>query len=259
MTVTLTLSDDQPHERAGQNVAQIYERLREAIITGELAPGEIKTQVAISDEVGVGRTPVREALRLLQSEGLVTGEPNRRVRIAPLTGSDVEELYVLRIPMEINAARLTVPNLSFSDIAELEGYMAQMAHYGNGRDWIGLRVPHRGFHAKLVGRAGPRIVKLIGTLADHAERYRLSKLAQPVEPTIEQWAVRKDEHREIADAAAEHDAELTAELLAHHYAKTAAYVLSNIAPSQTPTRLRTVLEHTMPSAVASLDGPLRPA
>ena len=152
-----------------------------------------------------------------------------------------------------------MPNLRFSDIAELEGYLAQMAHYGKGRDWVGLRVPHRGFHEKLVADAGPRSVALIGMLADHAERYRLSKLAQPIEPTIKQWSVRQAEHREIADAAGKRDGDLTAELIAHHYAKTAAYVLSNIAPDRAPTRLRAMLEHTMPSAIAALDGPVRPA
>jgi DNA-binding GntR family transcriptional regulator len=236
-----------------QSAAAIHGRLREAIIVGELAPGDVKSQVSLSEELGAGRAPVREALRLLQSEGLVEGQPNRRVRIADLSGPDAEELYILRITLEVGAVHFTVPKLGSHDIAELEGFMAQMDHYGRGRDWAGLRAPHRAFHGRLVAHAGPRIENLIGLLFDHAERYRLSRAAAPMEPPVESWSVRQAEHREIVDAASDGDAERTAELLAIHYARSAARVLDSIDPGFAPDRLRGTIQRVMPSAEVGLD------
>jgi DNA-binding GntR family transcriptional regulator len=236
-----------------RSAADIHERLREAIILGELAPGDVKSQVSLSEELGAGRAPVREALRLLQSEGLVEGRPNRRVRISDLSGPDAEELYILRITIEVDAVHFTVPKLGSRDIAELEGFMAQMDHYGRGRDWAGLRAPHRAFHGRLVAHAGRRIEKLIGLLFDHAERYRLSRAAAPVEPSVESWSVRQEEHRAIVDAASGGDAERTAELLAIHYARSAARVLDSLDPGFEPDRLRSTIQRVMPSAEAGLD------
>jgi DNA-binding GntR family transcriptional regulator len=245
------MSNDATDGRAGQNVMHIHKRLRDAILYGDLEPGVVKSQLALAEELGVGRAPVREALRLLQSEGLVASEPNRRVRISNLSGPDAEELYILRIPMEVTAIRLTVPSLTSSDIAELEGYMAQMDHYARGRDWAGLRTPHSAFHRILVYAAGPRIVQMISTLADHAERYRVSHAAMPG-PSIEYWTVRQAEHRAIVDAAGSGDSDHAAELLALHYSRTASEVLSRIDPDHQPDRLRAMLRQVMPAAEAAL-------
>jgi GntR family transcriptional regulator, rspAB operon transcriptional repressor len=114
--------------RDGQNVAHIHARLREAILSGDMAAGEVTTQVALGESLGAGRTPIREALRLLQREGLVIAEPNRRVRVAELSADDAESLYVSRIALEVVALRITVPALRSPDFAELEGLMAQMEH-----------------------------------------------------------------------------------------------------------------------------------
>src|SRR5689334_16751770 len=86
--------------RDGQNVALVHDRLREAILNGEIPAGQATSKNTLARNLGAGRTPVREALRLLQREGLVLSEPNRRVRIADLSASDAEELYVMRISLE---------------------------------------------------------------------------------------------------------------------------------------------------------------
>jgi DNA-binding GntR family transcriptional regulator len=200
----------------GQGVALIYGLLRDAIITGELAAGAAISQIALEKEYGVGRTPLREALRMLQAEGFVVGEPNKRVRIAELSRADAEELFRLRILLEAEAARLTVPGLTSRDIAEMEGFLAQMDHYGRDRDWLALREPHRAFHARFVGGAGPRTLALILGLFDHAERYRVFSLAPPEGF----WAERQAEHRTLVAAAADGDADRTAALLEQHYTRT---------------------------------------
>jgi DNA-binding GntR family transcriptional regulator len=140
--------------RDGQNVSIVHDLLREAILAGRIPAGDI-SQIALARELDVGRTPLREAIRLLQREGLIISEPNRRPRIIELSAPDAEQLYVMRVALEGAACRITVPMLGSSGVAELEGLMAQMDHYVRKQDHAGLRAPHRTFHALLV--AGPAL------------------------------------------------------------------------------------------------------
>ncbi len=236
--------------RNGQNVGFVHGVLREAILVGELAPGSITTQIALAERYGVGRTPLREALRLLQSEMLVVDEPNRRVQITPLTAQDAEELFITRVLLEPGAVRLTVPTLTARDDAEMRGYMAQMDHYEEGQDWIALREPHRAFHARLFSAAGPRLVAMLSQLFDHAERYRLRS-----SPGREFWKLRQSEHRALFAAAAARDAELTGRLLTAHYAHTAGLVCRALDPERGPVRLRETLRAIAPGAEKELDRP----
>src|SRR6476646_10000871 len=107
-------------------VAHVHERLRSAILSGELAAGERLTQAALVNRFGCGRTPLREALRMLHREGLVTAKPNAMIQVSQLSASDAEELFILRISIEAAAMRIAVPRLSSSDIGELEALMAKM-------------------------------------------------------------------------------------------------------------------------------------
>jgi DNA-binding GntR family transcriptional regulator len=223
--------------RDGQHVALVHDRLRAAILRGELPAGQTTSQVTLARDLDVGRTPLREALRLLQREGLVVSEPNRRVRIAGLSSTDAEELYVMRIALEAVAIRITVPRLTSPDIAELEGFMAQMDHYIRADDRPGMRAPHRAFHDRLVRGAGERVTTTIGQLFDHAERYRLAFGAT----TPERWDQRRAEHRAILDAAAAGDGDLAARHLAAHYAQTARFIFAALDPGHDLARLRTTI------------------
>jgi DNA-binding GntR family transcriptional regulator len=236
--------------RDGQNVAQVHDRLRDEILRGNIAAGETTSQVALARELKVGRTPLREALRMLQREGLVISEPNRRVRIAELSPDDAEQLYIMRIALEEVAIRITVPTLGSDGIAELEGYMAQMDHYMKAGDPRGFRAPHRAFHARLVEGAGERVTTMIAQLFDHGERYRLA--FGGTSPDV--WPKRRAEHREIVDAAAAGDAKLAAERLVAHYANTAARIFKGLDGDHDPGLLRAAIRAVAPGAEKSLDG-----
>lgn len=227
----------------GHNFAAIYGTLRAAIIDGELEAGAVTTQMALAERFSTGRTPLREALRVLQKEGLVVNEPNRRVQITARTATDVEQLYIARVLLESEAVRETVPRLGSRDDAELLGYLAQMDHYGGASDWVGLREPHRDFHFRLYAAAGDRLIELITELAEHAERYRVANAA-----STELWERRQREHRAITEAATERDADLTARLLAEHYARTAAMVCADLDPGADLKRLAETLERAAPGS-----------
>src|SRR6478609_8207019 len=111
---------------AGGKDEPVYDRVRTAILNGELAPGAIMSQVSLAEELGISRTPLREALRMLQSEGLIEAEPNRRVRVAPMSPEDLEDLWIIRVTLETEALRLSMPRMTADDLARLEGSMAEM-------------------------------------------------------------------------------------------------------------------------------------
>ncbi len=169
----MTLDAPTPQPRDGESVSAVHGRLRAAILHGELVPGASVSQAHLEQRYGVGRTPLREALRLLQREGLVLAAPNRQMQVAPLSAGDFEEISVARLALETVAVRITVPSLTSSDVARLKGLLAQMAHFQALNDLPSWNAPHRAFHHLLVAGAGRRVSAEIGELADHAERYRL--------------------------------------------------------------------------------------
>jgi DNA-binding GntR family transcriptional regulator len=228
---------------SGQSFVAVHARLRAAILSGEIPEGAVTSQATLAERFGVGRTPLREALRMLQREGLVISQPNHRVRIAELSSEDAEELYIMRIALEAVAIRVTVPVLTGADLAELDGLMAQMDHYMKLRDHVGHREPHRQFHYRLVYAAGPRVSEQIDELFDHAERYRRRFGA------ADSWEARRAEHQAILDAVGAGNREAAADLLADHYLHTVRLVFGELDPGHDLARLRETVAIVAPGAI----------
>ncbi len=186
---------------------------------------------------------------MLQREGLVVSELNRRVVIAPLSSSEAEDLYIMRIALEVVALRLTVPMLTSPELGELEGLMAQMEHFHRIGGHAAVWGPHRAFHQLLVDRAGKRGLATIGELFDHAERYRLTLVGF----TPENWPERHREHREILDAVAASDLDRAAVALAGHYARTARSVFARLEPDHDLSRLKATLATVASGSERSLE------
>jgi DNA-binding GntR family transcriptional regulator len=217
--------------RSGQSAEDVYEHVRGAILDGDLAAGTVVSQVALADDLGVSRTPLREALRMLQSEGLVLGEPNRRVRVAPMSTVDLEELFVMRVTLEAEALKLSVPKMTPEDMARLEGLMAEMAHYAEEKDYRRWNVPHHQFHRTLTQHAGARINFELAQLFDHAERYRRLHIGHG--PSA--WAT--PQHRDILEACKAQDRSRAAGLLAGHLGRTALEVSELLDSDFVPEQL----------------------
>jgi DNA-binding GntR family transcriptional regulator len=229
---------------------EIHRYLREAILRGDLGASTNLSQVKLAASLGVSRGPVREALRLLQREGLVEAEVNRRVRVAAFSVDDLEQLYSLRIVNETLGVRASVPHLTDEDmvdqrqaIEDMEGLAGDTAKIA---DW---EAAHRRFHHSLVAYSGRRLVSLIEQLSDHAERYRLVYTAQ--DPRA--WSVGAAEHREISAWCERRDAGAAGDALARHLARTAFSVLAHRAPDHDPTLVRSALRSATDSP-----HPLRP-
>jgi DNA-binding GntR family transcriptional regulator len=215
------------------NIAAIHDELREAILRGDLRAGAVLSQLRLAEDFGVSRGPVREALRLLQREGLVQAELNRRVRIADFSVDDLEELYAMRIVNEALAVRATVPRLTAQQLQELHRALEEM-DAAAGVDIHAWEEPHRRFHRGLVTHAGQRLVTFVEQLSDHAERYRRVYIAG--DPRA--WSVGAADHREIYEAAERRDADGASEAAVQHLARTALTVLANLAPTHDPSLVR---------------------
>lgn len=218
------------------NVEQVYRRVREAILEGEIAPGTVMSQVALADDLGVSRTPLREALRMLQSEGLVDAQANRRVTVTPISASDLEELVVMRVALETEAIRLSVERLQPEDIAALEGRLAEMTHFAREKDYARWQGPHSAFHRGLTAPAGTRVNATLAQLSDHVERYRRVHIAR----SPKAWLTAG--HREILNAAKKRDRDLAGRLIAGHLSATAFDVIELLEPGYEAARLRQTLQ-----------------
>jgi DNA-binding GntR family transcriptional regulator len=107
--------------------AAAYSALREAILDGRFAPGSRLTGQTLADELGMSLTPVREALRLLATQGLVEHDPHRGTRVAPLAPESIEETYRLRRVLEPMACELAAQHATADYLAEIEAAMSAFA------------------------------------------------------------------------------------------------------------------------------------
>src|SRR6202050_5577864 len=110
--------------KARQAIPYVHAYLRECILDGTLSPGTKLSQVALAQQLGISRTPLREVLRMLQEEGLVEIEPNQRTRVAGLDPAELYDTYACRILMETLALSMTVGGFGAPGRAEARGLLA---------------------------------------------------------------------------------------------------------------------------------------
>lgn len=222
-------------------VSMTRDRLRAAILSGELSPGQRATQENLAAMLGVSRTPLREVLRMLELEGLVIRQPNGRFVISPLSVQQLEDLAVMRMNLEAVAICLTVPAFGPAEHARLEGWLAQIERYATIEDWVGIEKPHREFHLMLTSGAGEKITSLLALLWTHATRYRTIAFRQ-LEDNATTWETSQKEHRLIVDAFEARDAVGAASWVATQIARSALIVADQIDPGQPVKRITDLLE-----------------
>ena len=144
---------------------RVAHALREAIVSGRLRPGDHLVEQRIASELGVSRSPVREAIRRLELEGLVVGEPHRGARVTRLTVDEIRDLYVVRATLECLAGRLAAPRLLHADRDRLRQLVQSMESAGRRRDLRKLSTLDAAFH-QLIGEAcGNRwLIRILGSL-----------------------------------------------------------------------------------------------
>jgi DNA-binding GntR family transcriptional regulator len=238
-----------PRGNAVSNTEDVYTHLREALLNGEIAPGTVLSQVKLARELGVSTTPLREAMRLLQAEGLLTAEHNRRSRVAPLDPKDIDAVYASRILFEALAIRLTVPGMTTADHQALRADLEAMREAGDAQDLRAWEPVHRDFHRRLL-HGSASMERIIDPILDRSERYRRSSLFGSPART---WELGNDEHEAIVGACEARDPQGAAALLARHLARSALTVLAKIAPEEDPVAVRAALDLVRRSATATAE------
>ncbi len=227
-----------PLTRPASNTEDVYTRLRAMLLNGEIPPGAVLSQVKLARQLEVSTTPLREAMRLLQAEGLLVAEHNRRSRVAELDPKDIDAVYASRIAVEALAIRLTVPGLSQDDLAALRQDLANMAEAGEAQDIAAWEPVHADFHRRLTDGCDEQMSRIIESIANHTERYRRSSLfGSPVRT----WEIGNQEHESIVAACEAGDAAEASVLLARHLARSALTVLAKVAPEENPVAVREAL------------------
>lgn len=225
----------------GTGMIAVHERLRSLILDGKLKPGVRISQVKLAKHLDVSRTPLREALRMLQQEGLVVAEPNQQVRVADMDLADLEHVYSHRLLLEALGIRLTVPALSEADLSEICATLDSMegaTRAGDDASWHELHVV---FHRQLVMHCPATILDTIGVWQTRASRYRLGYI-RLFAGSPRSRSLGEREHREILDACAARDAQLASTLLARHLARTALTLATELHPEHDPAVLRAALQ-----------------
>ncbi len=224
---------------------EVHDALRTAILDGKLKPGTILSQVDVARALEVSRTPVREAMRMLQEGGLVSSEPNLRSRVIGFDPDDIESLYMKRILLESFGVALTTKRLTPALIARLRAVIESLegdASHDQFGTWQSL---HRDLHGLIVSAAGAPYVADLRELELRSARYQS---AYKGEHRAGWWQRGETEHRALFEAMLSGDAGRAAELAARHLARTALEVLAALAPEHDTRSLRASLRFATKAA-----------
>lgn len=151
----------------------VLRELRSDIVHGVLAPGSQVVQEALAQRYGVSRVPLREALKILEGEGLVSYHPHRGYFVMELSADDLLEVYRLRSILEAEALRAAVPELTDDDLTRLGELLIEVEAASSQGDLASLTLANRAFHFAIFERSRrPRLVRLLQQLWDATDVYR---------------------------------------------------------------------------------------
>lgn len=218
------IAEERPNHSTAQEL--ILEVLRKAVLRGAIPPGTKLRQEDLADRFSTSRIPVREALRMLEYEGLVESAPHRGFVVSSLDLQEIEEVYELRMLLEGHALRVLVPLLTDEDIQELRALCDEMADTADADAAVELR---ERFYLRLYSVSGrPRLVGLIARLRQEVARGLRARL---VTDSI-------DYHRQFLDAIISGNVDLATSYLEGHYRKVTALMRRFVRESDVRTRRR---------------------
>jgi len=191
---------------------RVYDHLRGEILDGRLEPGAELAEVALSEQLGVSRGPLREAISRLAAEGLVTVRPRRGAVVRSLSEEEFLELYQVREALERMAVKLAVPRLTNEDFEALAAVNAAMDEHAARDEVEEFFRANLAFHARFLEACGnKKLQEVYGQLLDQVGRYRMRSLI-----LRGNLGRSVSEHAAILRAAKRGDAERAAQLMADH-------------------------------------------
>ncbi|MFT3770960.1 MAG: GntR family transcriptional regulator [Minicystis sp.] len=217
----------------------LVDRIRAAIVKGELSPGEKLRLEMLAARYGTGRSPIREALCRLAAEGLVLIVDQRGFRVAPISRADLLDLTRTRQQIEGLALRASIARggLAWEGevLASLHRLSRRSAHRADAPRAVddAWSAEHRAFHDALVGACdSPWLLRFREMLYDQSERYRRLSLGAGARDV-------NAEHEALARAAVARDADRACAILIEHLARTADAVLEAYASGEPEAAAKT--------------------
>jgi DNA-binding GntR family transcriptional regulator len=205
----------------------VADQIRDMIVEGELPPGERVNEGALSEQFGISRTPLREALKVLASEGLVELRPNRGTRVSAITPEEVGELFEAVSGIERMAGELAALRMTERDIERLKALHERMErHYEAGERHEYFRLNQQ-IHNTVVSLAGNSILEAThASLMVRVRRARYMAIQSP-----ERWHESVQEHRAIMQALEARDSAGAGDLILNHVRRTGEVVKQSFVAS----------------------------
>ena len=206
---------------------EVVDRLRDMIVQGELAPDTKLNERVLAAQLGISRTPLREAIKFLASEGLVELLPNRGAVVASLKAGKVKEIFTVLGALEALAGELVCRNATDADIAEIRALHYQMVAYHARGELAQYFRYNQQIHIRIVECAGnATLTQIYRGLNAHVRRARyMANLSH------ERWDKAVREHEEILDALSARDSKRLQSLLRDHLSNKLVLVMEALGAS----------------------------
>ena len=192
----------------------VFETLRDAIITQVLKPGERLMEIQLADEMGVSRTPVREAIRKLELEGLVVMVPRKGAYVAGVSMKVIHEVYEVRSALEMLAVTLAAERITEEELDALERQVLRESEEekADDGDLDSIIYIDSSFHDIIYQAAhNQRLVQFINIMQEQLQRFRAASLSKPGRSKT-----ALEEHKKIVEALSERNGDLASKLARDH-------------------------------------------
>jgi DNA-binding GntR family transcriptional regulator len=201
---------------------QVFDRLEQQILRGDYAPGEVLSENGLSAQLGVSRTPVREALARLESEGLLHTVKGRGIVVSGVTPKDAADIFEIRLRIEGLAAARCARYITEKQRLELEEILELQEFYAGKDNAERMRVLDSDFHRAIFEYcASPCLTAILIDLHHKVQQYRKLSIS-----TAGRTQKAVMEHKQIYDAIAAHDPERAEALMADHIQNAYANIQS---------------------------------
>ncbi|NTW71533.1 MAG: GntR family transcriptional regulator [Eubacteriaceae bacterium] len=200
----------------------VFTTMREAIINGDFKSGQRLMEVQLAEQMGVSRTPVREAIRKLELEGLVVMVPRKGAYVAGLSSEDVREVLEIRAVLEGLAAQLAAEKASEADIIQLKDIVNKFQQAAADQDIARLINYDSDFHDVMYRSSkNKKLVQLISALKEQVQRFRVAYFTK-----IKNTHILIEEHNELLNAIIDHNAQLARQVAEKHISTTEKLITS---------------------------------
>lgn len=190
----------------------VFTKVRQSIISGEYPCGMALTEAMIAKKLQVSRTPVREALRQLETEQLVEFTPNKGAVVKGISADDAKDIYAIRSLVEGLAAKRAADHATDDQITQMEEILDIAMVYLNHNDFDSIKITDNKFHQLLYDMTGSNTLKhYLGEMHSSAEKFRVASIR--TEGRVKESMA---EHRAVMEAIREHNGEKAKELMTLH-------------------------------------------